>query len=108
MAGYCLRLGDLTKDEKQKVLNLMNGDVFDRLMNIIEGQPTLGPHTNAAECRGMGFTVGLSVHYMIESEPDDTWRLACLCDEPLPDVVTVKAANVTCPKCLEILRAHTV
>lgn len=46
------------------------------------------------------------IHYMVYTPPDSNWQLSCLCDEPLPEVVTVKTDNVTCPQCLRLLGVY--
>jgi hypothetical protein len=43
------------------------------------------------------------IHYMVYQPPDEAWQLACLCDEPMPEIVTVRRDNVTCPDCLRLL-----
>ena len=43
------------------------------------------------------------IHYMVYQPPDENWQLACLCDDLLPEIVTVRRDNVTCLECLQIL-----
>ena len=62
-------------------------------------------HPTAANQLGKHFreVVIIVIHYMVYQPPDENWQLACLCDDLLPEIVTVRRDNVTCPDCLRLL-----